>query len=479
MHINVALLSDLLQILIITLIYPLISFFAALTIIGVYAIGLEGTIKNRLLAIIPPLIFVNSTMWSEKVSFNGFWSMCLGEFLIIVFILFSVEYFKKPQFKSLAILILIESALILTYPAWSVTTILTFLFALILTRIPLKDKLKHFFTLCFGSCVLVFPFIINFIEFNFISNQGLSSNTWSFQSMSSPDFFALLIVFLGVTGVIINLLSKPNRLFLSFLLAVLTQIIIIYVGMNFFGFGRYWYYKLFYLLFYPLALFAYFPIERALSCLDTKLRLPKIGKNFRDNQVLYILIGLIIIGSVMFLNKGYLGILSKILLFVGIVLSIIGLLPLKLLYRQDRLKMTVIIVFLLLTLSPSIISINNKLNEINWDPNIFLAITPDRYALGEWVDVNLPKGDTVYIGSYRESLWFNAVSHRKLKTSIESWWDYSENWNETVIDFNNWYADSKTGDLAIILDTRRIGNLDLTKFRLIKKYGYDVVIIKK
>ncbi|MFC1786441.1 hypothetical protein ACFLY8_00175 [Halobacteriota archaeon] len=213
LHLNVAVISWISNILPIKLIYPFMCLIISMSIAGVYGITVESKITdNKYLAAIPSFLLVTFVLLNLQMRLGGPFPRLFGAFLIIMFVWFLMDYVKRPSLLSVIPLILIECAVINSYPTFSIIPIAMFTFALIFAIDQKKIKIPHF--ILFNVIVLLLS--ISYVIY-FYNTTAYLTNTGNLDVINQPSTMGIQIMpfnpWLSDQSIYVNLANMAATLF--------------------------------------------------------------------------------------------------------------------------------------------------------------------------------------------------------------------------------------------------------------------------
>jgi len=428
MHLNVAALCWFLHLAPIKLIYPFVALITALSAVAVYGIVEESKICNKHIALVAGFMILLLTPTIVQARIGGAWARLFGEFLVLMFVWVLFDYIKKPNLLGLAPLILIESAVILSYTIWALIPIIVFLFVMAESKIPRKDKIAYLVILCVAVVLLTamyFPPIIKFGVTLHPTGIEIKSNLRPFLPwIASESFFvnfANLITtslfLLSIPVFVASLVKRKNRIAVYFYAVVVLQLLSLFVLWKFFGFRDNLLRKSYYMFTYPAAIFVFVGVIGGLQ------RWKDLCKFYNRNkhQVNTTLIAFLVIGTI----------LSAHVVSMAIV-------------------------------------------EGSSDHRLF-SITPDEYDVAEWTKSNLPIENLTCISSHVRLYLFYVISGHNMDESSYKYWG-----TNITAGFENWYADAKTGEKAVIFEMDRADiNLENFDVNILYKKGNACVIERR
>jgi len=429
MHLNIALISRLLNLEPIVVLYPFVVFITALTAAVLYGTVVESKISDRFFGLVPAFIILSFYLTHYMTKVMGWWPMIFGIFLVLVFVWLMVDYIKKPCVIRLLPLAIIEIAIVFSYSYWAGIPPLIFLFVLLWSpNLSKKTRLIHLaiFSIIVGALTIDYVVFITTMAKNMI---GVGEYKISFVRFLPFDFFGwrikepaeaaftvntintVLTLFFAfsIPGVIKSVIDKKNKLLLSFFVAAFLQIFVLGIGVLFFGLRVYPYSKAYYLLMYPAAIFLFVGIKNVVS------RLKKVG-NLRNSAAF---------------RASFLAILVASVAITGQIMSM----------------------------------------GVQATGHQELVMTPYQYDVALWSKNNLPGGNLTYLAETPQALWFYVVSCRNPSDPALVWGCRLDSY------FVEWNSTAKTGDIVVVLDISK-AKINLDNFATVYKKG-DAVVLQK
>ncbi|MEE9175845.1 MAG: hypothetical protein V3U19_06685, partial [Thermodesulfobacteriota bacterium] len=258
MHLNTALLSTMLDIPLIRFIFPFNAFIVALTAGALYGIGVEALKLDKYLAIFISFFFLTSLHVIDALTYQNSYSTIFAGFLASVFFWILIDYSEKPDYPKLLCLVLLESAMVLSYPSWALITMTAFL-ASCLFSMEFEEKNMHLGILVLASILLTINFWWNsfFVLKLRLQEIGITPR--------SP--ITTTGTLLGILAVIGLFPYKKEKQFLYTILVATIVLPFLLFFSSILGFQStpYWYYKTLYFLEYPLVLFACLGLEKIIK----------------------------------------------------------------------------------------------------------------------------------------------------------------------------------------------------------------------
>ncbi len=294
LHINAGLLARALDVPPILLTQPLLVLLTVLTILSAYGLA-SDLLNNRRTALFVPVLLLISIFPASILSI-GFWAQVMGIYLVMLFIWVLLDYRETKDVGILAVLILLELAAYFSYNTIAALPIAAFLAA----AVKLKGKWIHrighvlFFSLVVGSAGLLYvnsmahevgidkdplstvPAFLNYQAQNHLIHDGITTRG----DMESLGYYLIILASVGAVYSAYIFLKDRNAGIhgppLFFFIALLVQMAAMAYALQK-GLEPYWFYKNFFLLIYPLAIYA----AIALDFFARKLYRSNIGRKWK------------------------------------------------------------------------------------------------------------------------------------------------------------------------------------------------------
>lgn len=269
MHLNAAFLSSALGIGLITFIHTFLAFIAALSAAAVYGIAAESAPRSKVLALFSGFFVITSTYSLYQLSLLGSWGMLFAGFLAVVFVWLLIDYAKAPKAETLMPLILLQTAIILTYPHWALVTLITLILIQIfdVREVP-RTRVMHTVYFVLACTLLSAAFWTE--KIGLVGGRVTESGPY----FANPaSLFGVVFIALSLLG-ILKSASLKNRAPLFFLISVCIQPILLFLYSLLAGISiqAYWYHKTYYFIVYPLAFFAFLGLEKLVGHLRKMYR---------------------------------------------------------------------------------------------------------------------------------------------------------------------------------------------------------------
>lgn len=318
-HFNIALLSELINIPIINLIYPIVVLITSLSGVVMYTIITELKIARHLAGIAGGLFLSLSIYSFTELNAYGFYSQIFGNFLFISFILFLIKYSNRGSIINLSYPILIILAISCSNLFWSAVLLAALLY---ITK-HLWGRSKK--GLLIGSGILIAIIIVympsvrtivyyamsklredgSVVYTNFTNFTPQITNTIKIDIFAQHQILWYCFVLILI-GVVRSLLQRKNRVILIIISFIVIQMVFLYWGVKKFSFGKYWYYKMYYLLFIPSVVMLVYGGQSVVDWVYSKIK-----KNFCKEKM-YARIALPPLTLIIFLPLLYISLASGI-----------------------------------------------------------------------------------------------------------------------------------------------------------------------
>ena len=249
-HLNVALLSTILSIPLIQITYPFIAFITALTAAVIFGIVWEIIKENKMTALVSGFFILTSSYVLFHLTLQSSWPILFGAFLATVFTWILIDYTRKPSTSLLGLLTLIASATILTYVSWGIIILFGFLITAHF-QIPLLIRKRHIGYFIGSTTLLTGIYWLG----KFGQIQSRTSDLGAF--ITKPiEAFGIMFTIMAIIGIAVSA-KRKERIPLYFLISVIAQPLLLFLYSSFTGatVESYWYYKTYYFVAYPLAIF--------------------------------------------------------------------------------------------------------------------------------------------------------------------------------------------------------------------------------
>ncbi len=256
-HLHTSLLASALQTPLIKFIFPFSAFIAALSAGAIYGLALRIT-RNKTAAVFAGLFFMTSINIHNILSGFTSWAMLFAGFLSLAFAWFLMDYSIHHGLSALLVLVILESAVTLSYPLWGVILLLTFLVVLSTEDAPSRKKIISGALFVGLSIALTAGFWLNKFE---AAKMRLYE---SGPVLENPLMLTGLIVFFfAVFGMFKY--HPRNRVLYALALSMALMPAGLFLYSRFAPVSQYWYQKTYLLLEYPLVLFATIGLDRILG----------------------------------------------------------------------------------------------------------------------------------------------------------------------------------------------------------------------
>lgn len=246
-HLITVTLSSAFGIPLIRVIFPFHAFMLILSAAALYGIAVEYLNINEKSALLVPFFFLTSLHNLEALTYTNSFAMITGGFLATTFFWITLDYLDDRNVRKLLLLVLIVSAILMTYPTWAFIALSTFVLASVLHKGIEKE---HLWVLVLGMLVLtVLYWRDKFTRgFSMLGEEGV---------IISNPYIATGLVTIAFSIFGIYSLGKKDRPLLAFLLVTATLPGLLFLYSRIISkVSLYWYYKTYYYLGYPLAIAA-------------------------------------------------------------------------------------------------------------------------------------------------------------------------------------------------------------------------------
>lgn len=261
-HLHAALLASATQMPLIKFVFPFSAFIAALSAGAIYGMA-QNITGNRTAAIFSCLLFVTSVNVHNMLSGFTSWGMLFAGFLSLAFTWFLMDYSKDRGLATLLVLVILESAVTLSYPMWAVVLLLAFLMVIIIEDMPFREKIIS------GA---LFVGLGTALTAGFWLNKFGAARMRLYESgpvMENP-LMLIGVILISLAALGMSQYRRENR----FLYALLLAMALMPLGLLLYSFlapvSQYWYQKTYLLLEYPLVLFAAIGLGRIFSYFRNK-----------------------------------------------------------------------------------------------------------------------------------------------------------------------------------------------------------------
>jgi hypothetical protein len=277
MHLNAALLSAALNIELIKFIHTFLAFIAALSAAAVYGIAVESAPRSKTLALFSGFFVITSSYSLYQLSLMGSWAMLFAGFLAIVFVWFLIDYAREPKVDALLPLILLQTAIILTYPQWALVTLITLILVQIF-EVGGMPKTRAMHTIYFVLACALLSAVFWKEKISLVGGRVIESGPFFADPL---HIFGVVFIALAALG-IWRRASLKNQVLLFFLISVCMQPILLFAYSLLTGthVQEYWYHKTYYFIVYPLAFFAFLGLEKLVGYLH-KMYISQTGENLK------------------------------------------------------------------------------------------------------------------------------------------------------------------------------------------------------
>jgi hypothetical protein len=249
MHLNVAFLSTVLNKPLIKFIFPFSAFIVTLSAAAVYGIS-RDLIEDEIAALFSGVFFLTSIIIHQNLSLLGAYPILFGGFLALMFTWILMDYSNDSDLPKLGILIVLECAIILTYPFWALIALGTYIITLYHAESMLKqERILHGASFIAFSGLLTIIFWID--KFRIVKARLSEPGP----VLDNPLMLTGLIVFsLAIIGIFSY--DKKHLVWYSVLAAIIILSLGIFAYSTWAPISQYWYYKTYYFLEYPMIVFA-------------------------------------------------------------------------------------------------------------------------------------------------------------------------------------------------------------------------------
>lgn len=283
MHLNISLLSWVLDINPIHITYPFLCVISAMALMAVFEISVSLS-KKWYIPLLSSL-FVLTSIFPYEVLVRGFWAAEFGILLCLIFAIMLKESEKISSTSKIILLALLGMNIIMTYTFWTFIPICTFfLFMIISRKKRISDMIIFTIMILVPSCDYYFSYFYP-VHKQTIAWLGSSGGTTQITILTIGPTLLILSTF-GI----IYLIRLREKIFMSLFLACVLQIAALIVGKYTLGFGYYYYAKNFYLFIYILSVAAGIGSEYFSSIVERR-----IGVSFKKAWVAFFLSALFLL----------------------------------------------------------------------------------------------------------------------------------------------------------------------------------------
>lgn len=289
-HLITAILSSAFDIPLIRIIFPFHAFMLILSAAALYGIAVEYLNINEKLALLVPFFFLISLHNLEALTYTNSFAMITGGFLATIFFWITLDYLDNRNVRKVLLLVLIVSAILMTYPTWAFISTGTFILASLLHKGIEKE---HLWLIVLGMLVLTVLYWRDKFSrgFSMLGEEGV---------IISNPYMAIGLVTIAFSVIGIYAFEKKHQSILAFLLvtAILPGFFFLYSRIIS-QVSLYWYYKTYYYLGYPLAIAA----GAGVSEIYHEMKVHQTKNNESRRHLFFIF--LVVAGAVSLYHLGY------------------------------------------------------------------------------------------------------------------------------------------------------------------------------
>jgi len=271
-HINAALLARALNVPPITMAQPFLVLITVMTILSSYGIACD-LLKSRKSALFVPLFLLVSIYPASILAF-GFWAQIMGIYLVMLFILILLDYGGTKDWGILAVLTLVEVAILFAYNALAAAPVLAYLVAAAKLKGSWVFRMAHalFFFAVVGLIGAVYitemahevgiekgvlstvPAFLGYQTQMHLVHDGITTKG----DAENVGYYIIVLASLGAFYHVYVFLKDRNAIvhgLLFLLVSSLVQIALMHYALKK-GLEPYWFHKNFFLFVYPLTVYA-------------------------------------------------------------------------------------------------------------------------------------------------------------------------------------------------------------------------------